>query len=100
MKQQSEEMKNQFVEKANSSFKSDFQLFCSRYDSEMTELDNTINKKEEVSGNSDIVQKFRFDTVKKIERLRKEKNSLVENVQNKHQIEIKYELVATEIILC
>jgi len=100
LKQQSEEMKDQFIEKANSSFDSDFKLFCSRYDSEMTELDNAINKKEEVSGNSDVVQKFRFDTVKKIERLRKEKNSLVENVQNKHQIEVKYELVATEIILC
>ena len=100
LKQQSEEMKNQFVEKSNSSFESDFKLFCSRYDSEMKELDDTINKKEEVSGNSDVVQKFRFDTVKKIERLRKEKNSLVENVQNKHQIEVEYELVATEIILC
>ena len=100
LKQQSEEMKNQFVEKSNSSFESDFKLFCSRYDSEMKELDDAINKKEEVSGNSDVVQKFRFDTVKKIERLRKEKNSLVENVQNKHQIEVEYELVATEIILC
>ena len=37
----------------------------------MTELDNAINKKEEVSGNSDVVQKFRFDTVKKIDSLRK-----------------------------
>ena len=99
LKQQSEEMKNQFIEKANSSFKSDFQLFCSRYDSEMTELDNTINKKEEVSGNSNVVQKFRFDTVKKIEKLEKEKVSLVDNVQEKHKIILSYNLVACELIL-
>ena len=92
-------MKNQFIEKSNSSFDSDFQLFCSRYDSEMTELDNAINKKEEVSGNSDVVQKFRFDTVKKIERLRKEKVSLVDNVQEKHKIALSYNLVACELIL-
>ena len=62
LKQQSEEMKDQFIEKANSSFKSDFQLFCSRYDSEMRELDDSINEKEENS-------EYRFDTVKKIENL-------------------------------
>ena len=100
LEQKSDYLKIQFIEESNTSFESDFKLFCSRYDSEMTELDDSINKKEEVSGNSDVVQKFRFDTVKKIERLRKEKDSLVENVQNKHQIGIKYKLVATEIILC
>ena len=92
LKQQSEEMKNQFIEKANSSFESDFQLFCSRYDSEMTELDDSINEKEENS-------EYRFDTVKKIENLEKEKLALVENIQNKHQIIINYELIAAEVIL-
>ena len=92
LKQQSEEMKNQFVEKANSSFESDFKLFCSRYDSEMTELDDSINEKEENT-------EYRFDTVKKIENLEKEKSTLVENIQNKHQIIIDYELIAAEIIL-
>jgi len=92
LKQQSEEMKNQFVEKSNSSFDSDFQLFCSRYDSEMTELDDSINEKEENS-------EYRFGTVKKIENLEKEKLALVENIQNKHQIIINYELIAAEVIL-
>jgi len=92
LKQQSEEMKNQFIEKANSSFESDFQLFCSRYDSEMTELDDSINEKEENS-------EYRFDTVKKIKNLEKEKLALVENIQNKHQIIINDELIAAEIIL-
>jgi len=92
LKQQSEEMKNQFTEKANSSFESDFQLFCSRYDSEMRELDDSINEKEENS-------EYRFDTVKKIKSLEKEKLALVENIQNKHQIMINYEIIAAEIIL-
>ena len=99
LKQQSEEMRNEFIEKANSSFESDFDLFCSRYDTEMQELDDAINNKEKISDNTENIQKFRFETVKKINGLEKEKSSLIENIQNKHTILINYELISAEIIL-
>jgi hypothetical protein len=88
----------QFIEKSNISFESDFELFCSRYDSEMQELDDAINEKEENSNDSQSIQKFRFANIKKIENLEKEKFNLIENVQNKHMIKIDFELIAAEII--
>ena len=91
-------MKEQFIEKANISFKNDFEIFCSRYDSEMQELDDAINEKEENSNDSQSIKKLRFANIKKIENLEKEKFNLIENVQNKHMITIDFELVAAEII--
>lgn len=98
LKIESQEMKNQFLDKANSLFKDDFDLFCSRYDSEMRELDDEINEKEEKSDDYEIIQKLRFKNNKKIVELEKEKSSLIENIQNKHGIKIDFELAASEII--
>lgn len=98
LKEESQNMKEQFIEKANISFKNDFEIFCSRYDSEMQELDDAINEKEENSNDSQSIQKLRFANIKKIENLEKEKFNLIENVQNKHMITIDFELVAAEII--
>ena len=98
LKQESDEMKQEFIKNANTSFDSDFQLFSSRYDSEMKELDNAINEKEQSSNNSEDIQKFRFETVKKINDLEKTKDVLVENIEEKHTIELNHELIASEII--
>ena len=98
LKEESQNMKERFIEKANISFESDFELFCSRYDSEIRELDDAINEKEENSSNEEDIKRFRFDNIKKIRNLENEKFSLIQNIQNKHQITIDYELVASEII--
>ena len=96
--EETDEIKKQFIENANNSFDNDFQLFCSRYDSEMKELDEAINRKEQSSDNSEEIQKFRFESVKKINDLEKTKDALIGNIDEKHAIEINYEVIATEII--
>jgi len=99
LKKQSEDMRYIFMDKSNLSFKNDFDLFCSRYDTEMQELDDAINEKEQNSDNSGNIQQFRSATLKKIEKLEKEKTTLIENVQNKHTVNINFTLVSSEIIL-
>jgi hypothetical protein len=96
--QETDEMKNQFIENSNIAFDNDFQLFCSRYDSEMKELDEAINRKEQSSDSSDEIQKFRFESVKKINDLEKTKDALIGNIDEKHAIELNYELIVAEII--
>ena len=96
--EETDEMKNQFIENSNRGFDNDFQLFCARYDSEMKELDDAINRKEQSSDSSEEIHKFRFETVKKIDDLEKTKEALIENIDEKHAIEMNYDLIAAEII--
>ena len=86
------------MDKVNSSFQNDLKLFSSRQDSEISELDDAINKKEETSDNFNEIQKFRFDTVEKIEKLEKEKSNLIDTLQEKHTVNLNYNLIACELI--
>ena len=73
--------------------------FIVRCDDEIRELDDSINKKDESSHDEDKARKYRFDTLEKINALEMEKKSLIESLQEKHKIELSYELVACELIL-
>ncbi len=99
LKQNSSKLKSSFVNDANTSFEKDFKLFISRYDDEIKELDDSITKKESTSNDDEKIKKFRFDTIDKIEKIEKEKASLVETLQNKHQVSLDYNLVSAEILI-
>ena len=99
LKQNSVYMEASFVNEARSLFESDLQTFISRYDDEIRELDDSINKKEESSNDENKIREYRFNTLEKINSVEKEKNSLIESLQEKHKIELNYELVACELIL-
>ena len=99
LKQNSSELKSTFINNANIDFKTDLKLFISRYDDEIRELDNSITKKESTSNDFEKIKQYRFDTIDKIEKIEKEKNNLVTILQNKHQVNFDYNLIACEIIL-
>lgn len=99
LKLKSSEMKSIFMNNANIAFDGDFKLFISRYDDEIRELDDSIAKKDLSSDDFDKIKKFRFDVLDKIEILEKEKNTLIENLQKQHNVNLDYTLVACEILL-
>ena len=81
------------------SFTDDFKLFISRYDDEIRELDESITKKESISNDAEKIKQFRFNTIDKIKKIEKEKELLIETLQNKHKINLDYNLVSSEILL-
>lgn len=95
----SSETKKLFIDEANELFESDLRTFISRYNDEIRELDESINKKEESSNDFDKIREYRFSTLGKINELEKEKNSLIESLQEKHKIDLNYELIGCELIL-
>jgi|APSaa5957512535_1039671.scaffolds.fasta_scaffold00472_32 hypothetical protein len=99
LKQNSSELKSTFINNANIDFETDLKLFISRYDDEIRELDNSITKKESTSNDFEKIKQYRFDTIDEIEKIEKEKSNLVTILQNKHQVNFDYNLVACEIIL-
>ncbi len=90
--------RSDFLYAANNKFLHDFTLFVEKYDSDMRDLDNSINKKERISDNPEKIHEFRFNTVEKITELEKEKIHLIETLQEKHKVLLEYNLVACEII--
>lgn len=99
LKQITSELKSSFVNDANISFENDFKLFITRYNDEIKELDDSITKKESTSNDFEKNKKFRFDTIDKIEKIEKEKEKLVDILQNKHQVNLDYNLVSSEIFI-
>jgi len=99
LKQTSSELKSSFVNDANMSFENDFKLFISRYNDEIKELDDAIAKKESTSDNFEKIKKFRFDTIDKIEKIENEKLKLVDILENKHQVNLDYNLISAEIFI-
>ena len=99
LKQNSSELKSSFVNEANISFESDFKLFISRYDDELRELDESINQKEKTLNDFEKIRNYRFGILEKIKNLEKEKNAVLKSLQDKHKIDLNYELIACEIIL-
>ncbi len=92
------ELRSNFLHDANEKFLYDFTLFVKKYDSDMRDLDKSINRREETTNNPEKTQKFRFNTVEKIIELEKEKTDLIETLQEKHKVLLEYNLVACEII--
>jgi len=99
LKQNSSELKNSFVNEANNSFESDFKLFISRYDDEIRELDESINQKEKTLNDFEKIRNYRFDILEKIKNIEKEKKAVLKSLQDKHKIDLNYELIACELIL-
>jgi hypothetical protein len=99
LKQNSSELKSSFVNNANVLFENDFKLFISKYDDQIRELDTSITKKESISNNAEKIKEFRFATIEKIEKIDTEKDHFVEILQNKHKVNLDYNLVSAEILL-
>lgn len=99
LKKNSSEIKSSFIQNGNILFENDLKLFISRYDDEIRELDESITKKESTLNDDKKIKQFRFDTIDKIEKIENEKNSLVDTLQNKHQIKLDYTLVSSEILM-
>ena len=98
IKERHSETRTNFLSDANKQFQQDFKIFVEKYDSQMRELDNAINKKEENSDDFEKIQKFRFNTIDEIKELEKEKTQLIETLQEKHKISLEYNLIACEIV--
>ena len=94
IKIKSDSLMTEFLSDANKEFQEDLELFMTKYDSQIRELDNKINQR----GESIHSQNFRFDTIEKIKELESEKMRLNEAMQKKHKISLEYNLVACELI--
>ena len=92
------EITTNFLQDANKEFQHDFELFVDKYDSQIRELDDSINKKTVNFDDPEKIKEFRFDIVDKIHVLEKEKKLLIVTLQEKHKILLEYGLVACEII--
>ncbi len=92
--------KLKFINDANSLFCQDYDSFTDKYDIQIRELDKKINKKEETLNDFDKITEFRFNMIEKIKDLEKEKERLIQTLQEKHKIRLEYGLVACEIITC
>ena len=90
--------RTKFIENANAEFQQDFESAMIKYDDQIREIDNSINKKEQESNNLEKTQEFRFKCIKNIRKLESEKATVAQTLQEKHQINLTYNLIACEII--
>ncbi len=93
------DFKLKFLDDVNTLFQNDFKLLVEKYDTQIRELDTAINDKAKTLDNATKSSEFRFDTVKKIESIEKEKSMVAETLQRKYRVTLEYKLVACEIIL-
>ena len=91
--------KTKFINNANTKFQNEFDLFVDKYDSQIRDIDKTINKKEHESDDPEKIAKFRFDGIKRIREIEGEKMRLIDTLQKKHQINLIHNLIACEIII-
>ena len=91
-------IKTKFISDANDEFHKDFGFFMHKYDSQIRDLDESINKKEHQYDNLEKIKRYRFECIKKIKELECEKINLTQTLQAKHQIHLTYNLIACEII--
>lgn len=88
-----------FLRDANQRLGDDVRLFTEKYDLRVRELDESINRKDRGSVDSDKAREFRFQVADEINDLEEEKKSLIDTIQKKHRVILSYELVACEVIL-
>ena len=98
LRQKTLELKSSFVNDANDDFEYDLKLFASRYDDEINELDESINQKEITFNDPEKIRNYRFSTLEKIQNLEKQKKIVLTSLEEKHGIDLYYELIACEII--
>jgi hypothetical protein len=100
LKEKSDTLKNDFVNSNQSKFQNDYDTFVNRFNDEIRELDNSINEKEKTTDDFEKIKKYRFMIMDKITNLEKEKNELSDNLEKKYKINLNYNLIACELILC
>ncbi len=98
IKQKTSESQSSFLNDANIAFENDFKLFISRYEDEIHELDESINQKEITSKDPEKIRNYRFDTLEKIQNLEKQKNLVLISLEEKHKIDLNFELIGCEIL--
>lgn len=99
LKTQCSKLSSEFIDAANVIFQTDYDVFVDKYDSQIRDLDDGINQKEVTSNDHKKIKKFRFDTLDKIDELRRDKDRMINTMQEKHKIFLEYGLVACTIIL-
>ena len=93
-----EKMRSEFLDGAQAGFQKDYEMLTAKYDLEMRELDQAINRRESLSGGDAGAARFRFDTVDRIRSLEEEKAAVRDALQERHKVALAYELVACEVI--
>lgn len=78
-------------------FNQDYGLSVKRFDDEMSELDESINKKQNDSHDANMMGVYTYETIKKIEEVEKMKNSVLRTLLKKHELVLEYNLIAAEV---
>ena len=99
LKEKTNELKNTFINSNQSKFQNDYNLFVTKFNDEIRELDNSISEKEETTDDLEKIKKYRFLIMDKITDLEKEKNDLSNNLEKKYKINLNYNLISCELIL-
>ena len=90
--------KTKFINDANAKFQDEFESFVGKYNTQMRDIDDAINKKDSNYDDLAKTNKIRFEGVDRIRELEDEKTRLAETLQQKHQISLTHNLIACEII--
>ena len=99
LKEKTNELKNTFINSNQSKFQNDYNLFVTKFNDEIRELDNSISEKEETTDDLEKIKKYRFLIMDKITDLEKEKNDLSNNLEKKYKINLNSNLISCELIL-
>jgi hypothetical protein len=100
LKEKTDTLKTDFINSNQSKFQNDYNIFVTKFDDEIRELDNSINEKERTLNDPKKIKKYMFTVTEKIHDLEKDKNELISNIQKKYKINLNYNLIACELILC
>jgi hypothetical protein len=98
IKQKTFELQCSFLNDANIEFQNDFKLFIVSHNNEIHELDESINQKELSLKDPEKIRIYRFDTLEKIKNLEKQKYLVLKSLEEKHKIDLNFELIACDII--
>lgn len=98
LQERCQKMKADFVSDADKRFQDELDLFTDKHDSQIRDIDDSINKKERQSEDSQKIKNFRFDSIAKIKAIEADKIRLIETLQKKHKIHLKHSLIACEVI--
>lgn len=98
LKKRHADTKDEFLDNAKDVFLGELEQFLNRHNSQMRELDRAINYREEKSNDLTRSKEFRFQTVDRIEDLEKEREQIVDALQQKHRVMLEYRLVACAVI--
>jgi len=98
LQRQCETMRTDFINHENMLFQKDYELFATKYDSHIRELNDRINRKERSLDDEQKIKKFRFETLEDIRRLEQDKVQLVDTLQEKHKLSMEYSLIACVVI--